>query len=1055
MGFSGSGKTVYLTMLYYATGVTNSFHEGWEADFLALDDGLTEGYLKTAYKGVLGIGPDGKLVFEDPMGTRVKREFPKGTDEQSMLQFALTRSTGIRDHILKVKTLDVKGEALRHFAANPTIPTKEELDRSPQLKMDLQRWRQLRDLCEQAGAILLFFNLLNWEGYDHIADINTLVGLLLNQRKPPRALIFVVTGTDVLNDENEIEGRRQKIIKEFEVAIRRLESRKVAWDVIMISNFGHGFTRKIEKLPAGHPCVGKAAGHICNRCQELVPNIDARPQPENLAAPWEFIYEHLHRQALPVELFLEGTRLARVYLFSRVALLAVLLLAIILPGVRFLGGLQAHREVAGMIAKGLTISTLPGALTLERDTNANRIYRFFYSPPDPGSDDPEGQLIRLGQAEVVYDDTSKPTSERLAAAQAALTALKPPFVGFVPIRELQLEDELSSISSESANPLDRLAAANKALRAHNGSQGLTGTAEDNAAANDKVHASVNQFLDQLSKDITGRYEKLKIVMSSLTPLITNEAPYLDYLQNLQSAIERDEISRIPATEPIRSELVPIIEDYSNYVEYAKLTAKEELTVEQLNSKADAVAIFLRNHPTSPLIGAAGALEVDLQTRAKDQLAESASKELPIYDSAAFDGKQRNFTRFVEIMKQYSVFLDKNKVGTRSDEKRKDFQQMQRDATLMLEGLANFSARDLADMDRQDVTHTVAEWEADVSRTQADIQALKDLSAIVEIASAKDVQAGLEKVLLWEKAGYDFAQLLAAAPKDDKQMADQASAIDGLVQKYPADVPARRQAVLAKSRLEDTLFANQMDAALTGLASPSLATLQASQSAFDTTLKAYDGYIKDWTERIGTDERRKRFEAYLAESKRIDPLKVARDNRDHFATKLAEKSLWTHIDELQKQRDPAHKEELRTAIDKYLANYPDGEKAADAKALSQFVDSWQLESVRFKVELLGYTESGTARLSIEVSPAGGGDPIVTKVFTVNNGRLEAAAAAADGGLQFKWNNAQDVKVNVVLTGSGGREIYNESRTVQADSFDDQITRLFTPHKGMSVKLTSIQ
>lgn len=1023
LGFSGSGKTVYLTMLYYATGVTHAFPNEWGADFLVLDEsGKTDSYLKEAYKLILGIGPDGKLIFKDPLGQRVDRRFPKGTDEQEMLQFMLTRSTGVRDFNINVKTLDVKGEALHRFAANIATPKPEDLARDPTLRINYQRWQQMRELCEQAGAILLFFNLLNWEDYDHTADVNTLVGLLLNQKKPPQAFAFVVTGIDVLQDQNEIDRRREAIIQQFQVAIRKLEKKGIAWDVLMISNFGRGFTRKIESLPTNHPCSGKRAGHICNRCQELVPDVNAKPAPVDLEKPWEFVYGAINRRRRQ-----KWIKLGLVAFFIGV-------LPVSLIGWNLLAGWQHNQQLNERLG-ALSLENIDEAAALQHELDQNRVYRLFSAAPSADHE----QLRFLAEARAVYADTTRPSAERLKAAQEVVPKLTPSFARLVPVEDLQIAHELAEITT-GADILHRIEAADRALAQRDRSP----------SERDKVVKVVENFLAEVLAQLRQRNAELQEVMRSATPKTVDEAAYVDFLRNLQSAIERGELKMIKGATEIRTDLTPMLEDFTTYADYVKVANLPTRTAEQAVAKADALAQFRRVHPRHVLAGASGVLEVDAKNLAKSMAAEELFKKLPPYepDEITRPG-QRNLTRFASVVKTYADFVQQNR-GPRVDEVRNRLKDMRTASEGLVTSIEQAADRERTAMKAQEIRRTMVEWETEVARTESDITALQDLAKIFPDLPMGGTRAKLAELLTWKRAALDVARIIASVPTSPSrtQIEDQRKELAAIAQRLKDDVPARQQAQVEAGRLEDTLLANEMDEELARLPPPEKAAIDSPASAFHAAIKGHDDFLKKYSERLNSSDRRARFQRFLADTQRRDPLKTSQDYRERLAAKLAEKELWEKIDAAQTRRNVADRDNLLHDTQAYLDRYPTGEKVSAVRSIRQLVEAWRVEKVSFRIDTFGATPASTA-LTLTVRPVGSTTPLIRRTFPIANKTI--APTVANPGISFDWNNAQDVELEVVVSGAAGQEIYKHVKRVNANDFKDTMSELFPVRSGITFKL----
>ncbi|MBA4386632.1 MAG: hypothetical protein C0404_01555 [Verrucomicrobia bacterium] len=280
LGFSASGKTVFLSMLYHATAECRKFQEGWRADWSSGDEGATARYLRRVGHSILGLDDKGKKRF-DSARTKLKRSFPEGTREINELRFVLTRTWGFVDFPLSIRTLEYSGEAIHRAFLNGV----ENLP--PDYK---EQWNQIEELCSQTDALLLFVNMLNVDMIQDSGEMLMVLQWILGQKRRPRAIAIVVTGADVLDDQKELDSKQQEIEKKYAVVLDTMENQGVAHKIFMVSSIGRNMVRKRTRNldPA---CMG--AEHLCPLCQELVDEPEAAPEPINMAAPIEYVFRRL------------------------------------------------------------------------------------------------------------------------------------------------------------------------------------------------------------------------------------------------------------------------------------------------------------------------------------------------------------------------------------------------------------------------------------------------------------------------------------------------------------------------------------------------------------------------------------------------------------------------------------------------------------------------------------------------------------------------------------------------------------------------------------------
>lgn len=285
LGFSSSGKTVYLSMLYYATAEERHFPEAWHVDWVSEDDGATARYLRRLCRMILGLNDAGYRRYDDSK-TRVQRAFPAGNIEHQALHFRMTRSWGLRDYSFRISTIDISGEVL--YAAASDGPARLAVQYR-------ERWAQIEEMCRSVQALMVFLNILRIKEVHDSGELKLLLDTILKSDRRPRCVVFVITGIDVFEDQQRVERERQGIEKKYELAFEMLDHKGIDHTIVMVSSLGPGMTRKkpADQLP--DECQNHPDGpeHICPKCQELVSDPGASPRPINLSAPWEYIFRHL------------------------------------------------------------------------------------------------------------------------------------------------------------------------------------------------------------------------------------------------------------------------------------------------------------------------------------------------------------------------------------------------------------------------------------------------------------------------------------------------------------------------------------------------------------------------------------------------------------------------------------------------------------------------------------------------------------------------------------------------------------------------------------------
>ena len=281
LGFSSSGKTVFLSMLYHMTAERRGFQGAWQVDWSRGDDGETARYLRDVGHSILGLDDNGVPRYADAARTKLIREFPPGTKSMRELRFELSRQWGLTDFPIMVRTLEYSGEAIEN-AAKLGVEKLQAAHRD--------QWEEVAGVCSNSDAILLFVNILN---IDHVQDSGELLMLMqaiLKRKRKIRALSVVVAGADVLDGQNEIDRNRDIVEEKYGSVFSLLDQHGIHYDVFMVSNIGRKMVRK-RTVGLASGCMG--ADHLCPHCQELVDDPKVQVNPINMLEPIEFAFKHL------------------------------------------------------------------------------------------------------------------------------------------------------------------------------------------------------------------------------------------------------------------------------------------------------------------------------------------------------------------------------------------------------------------------------------------------------------------------------------------------------------------------------------------------------------------------------------------------------------------------------------------------------------------------------------------------------------------------------------------------------------------------------------------
>lgn len=287
IGFSGSGKTVYLSMLYHATAETSGhFAPDWQSRWSQGDGGRTVRYLRDLSNRIRGIDAMGKTLYRDTSRTRIRRDWPEGTGKQTHLTFSLIKQLGLTHLNIDVETLDVAGEVLNQAVTFGVNKLSAESS---------TRWNEVISLCRNSDGLMIFISLLSFEETRDEGNLRLLIELLDQESALPKTVAIVATGADLYTSEEERTQVLGLVRQRYERALDVLELSGITTECFLVSSIGQRMTRKkTENLSPS--CLPE--DHICALCQELSDTPGIEPEPTDLAAPWEFFLREFTPAAL-------------------------------------------------------------------------------------------------------------------------------------------------------------------------------------------------------------------------------------------------------------------------------------------------------------------------------------------------------------------------------------------------------------------------------------------------------------------------------------------------------------------------------------------------------------------------------------------------------------------------------------------------------------------------------------------------------------------------------------------------------------------------------------
>ncbi len=319
LGFSGAGKSVYLSMLYHATAESTAFAEDWRAQWISGDGGETARYLKGLSQQIRGVDGMGKTIYLDKSRTEVNRRWPIGTSKQQHLIFSLIKQAGIADVRLDVETLDISGEVLQRAVAEGV----------EQLPPDYRsRWDEVEKLCLQSDGLMVFLGMYSEEGRQDAGNLRLLLELLLQYGVLPKSVAFVTVGADLLLTAEQREQALQEVKARYQRSREILESEGIRSEFFLVSSIGQGMTSKKNDGLAPE-CADPS--HICAQCQTLVKTPSAQPSPINLAQPWDFMLECFTPPLLRIAFVTQLVWIAQVLQQRLLRPIPFVVLALLLP----------------------------------------------------------------------------------------------------------------------------------------------------------------------------------------------------------------------------------------------------------------------------------------------------------------------------------------------------------------------------------------------------------------------------------------------------------------------------------------------------------------------------------------------------------------------------------------------------------------------------------------------------------------------------------------------------------------------------------------------------
>jgi hypothetical protein len=1038
LGFSSSGKTVYLTMLYYETSIRGASQSDtsqgsvvsggsgyqWRADWLTMDGGITIRYLNDLYRKIAGVDFSGRKIFKPGSRKELVREMPGGTQTHQDIQFRLICNNGIREHGLDIHTLEGAGEVLQAYAADPTSISIE----------NRARWEQFKTVCAKSDAILLFFNLLKMDLYDDQGPFKTLIDTLVNQPRKPRAVAIVITGTDILPDELAIEQRRQKFRADYQKGLGQLTASKIPYDIFMLTSYGRSFTRQKPYAEIGDTC--REPNHYrCKDCQELVPDVEARPDPKDLLAPWDFIYEKVYHRGDWYERMMGfGEKAASLKWYLAGA--AAGLMALVAVGA-VVATKQKERALEIAIAGAPAPQAIAQAAAIDEQLGSNPIYRLFAANPAKLPEEaPRFQLQRFIEAREAFDNRTLAIAVRLEAAEKAILVLKPPFSDLVPVEALRLEKDVGGISSAKLGWVKRIQSADAALALPERSAASRAAVEESVA---RLLAEIDTWCARTAEEVAGR-------VASDRPARGDDASRAEMLLQLQQELEKDQIGRTKAGRELLTRVSPLRKDLALLADFQRLADLPEQSADQASIKQKAFEKFRLEHGMHALANAAGDQATELAAKVRRARSAEAFGSLPAYDAALV---VRDLPQFIESFRRVQTYLSAFGKSDQADAARDRLAQMRADFDSEFSRIEQQVADELAQFRQHPPRKqgALGEEEAGYRATLALAQNLRTLSPLLGNGGVASRLAPFDQLASYQKEYANLARILGSNPEDDSQRQAAADALKAFAARLPADHPARELAVSEQSALEMRVLFNRLQASLDKLPKSEAFSVETSDTVFTEVLASYAAFLRSGDGLLSTQARRDRFAAFTASINQPSPLEEGLRRRAIIQKRFDERRLWAQIEAAA--GDPDRKlgrEQTLALIDKLTGDFPDSALLRDATRRRATVEAWR--QVGYRCALDVETPAGFYELTLMVRSEKSTQPLARSAFPLRGGR-----AAQDATFSFSAWSDQTIEVVVEVRRSGERlPLYLQRRMLPSGRHDEELTRAFPTENGIRVRLT---
>lgn len=1008
LGFSSSGKTVYLTMLYYHTAVqgaspsdrTEKPRKGqrrrrsrWRADWLSLDGGATLGHLMPMLCDILGQDRFGTLRYRDKTTKReLERKFPGGTTSQTELQFKLFHHNGIREHELNILTLETKGEVQLYHSSSPS-------------QIDSARdalWQRVREHCSDSSAVLLFFNLLTMGDQEQAAQLRTLVDTLMLQRNKPKAVAIVITGADILRDAGEVERTKERFADQYDKSIEVLEAHNIAYDIFLISSVGNEFTRKKSDVELNDICRNH---HRCAHCQELDPDPKKKPNPVDLMRPWDFIYENVHRRNPWTDRFSAGLEVVRRNILRTV--LACMAFFLVLLAVLYTRASQKEARIKLELTKlekivpGSNEEGLRQLIDLDLQLTNDPLLRWFVKDPKDVPQDPRHQLAKLGDA--ISEQTLPKQIDALDSVIKSGVLTEPSLKTYAHslIRELQLKAELEDVMQPPEKLESRIRAANTVL-GKSGRETQESTRIDSAMQS--LLSDLQRWLSPIRTEVEGRIKSESPGVRPDDDSRTAEVAALD------SQLKASPLSKMPNGRTLSQQLDKLRQDFEALKAYGAIGTTQPEGETDIRTKMEKYDKFRKDFPGNDLAtGVAVAEYMRLETRLKENLSAAALKKLPQVDWENITG---DLGLLGEALQQYRGFVDKYRASNEQPEVLRQLRRMEdalKEEIPRIRAQAERELREFSsipppglpkpvDLETTSVSQRAKEIVIESERLEADARARAE--GVRNLARANgdknlDTLANDLGRLHDIRAKYTSIARTTAAATEGEAFSAAAKTLNTFARTMPESHPARIRAELERDRMEDESLYRQMEKAFGSLIPPKEVRNDFSDKDYRDLLARYDGFHNSWGGReLAANDRKERFEAFLRSYK--PPLKnwleEAKLGRSAVQARFDAILLFRKIDEAyrSKTRPTSRKEELLEWIVDFEKRFKSSPQAANLATIKSKVVAWNEHGHRFFLDPRGFktAEMGRVIVAVRVNAAGVDAPILDSVVEVVNGKPNA-------------------------------------------------------------------